>query len=85
MLCSVDYQWTTGAAEPGVQYLLVVQRGDGKRAMGSVRVSAPHGTIQIVLPGTRPDRGPFSAAVFARSGTESQRAAQISQFVNLRQ
>ncbi len=84
MLCSMDYQWISGGPQPGVEYDWVVEMGNRERMSGSAKVSKRSGTIEFALPRVRPERGPFTGAVFIKSATPGVAPQQISDFINLR-
>ena len=84
VLCSMDYQWTSGGPEPGTEYVWVVKLGDGKQLTGPADVKKPRGTIQMVLRGVRPDDGPFQGAVFVKEAAPGANLTPISGFVDLR-
>ena len=84
VLCSMDYQWTSGGPESGTEYVWVVKLGNGKQLTGPADVRKPRGTIQIVLRGVRPDDGPFQGAVFVKGATPAANPTPISGFVDLR-
>jgi hypothetical protein len=83
VLCSIDYHWVSGGAQPGVDYFWVVELGNGQRMNGSANVSKRSGTIQAILRGVKPDQGPFKAAIFMRSSSPGLSPEQISDFINL--
>ena len=83
VLCSIDYQWVTGEAQQGVEYVWVIELGNGQRMTGPANVSKQRGTIQTTLRGVKPDQGPFKAAIFTTSSSPGLTPGQISDFVNL--
>ncbi len=83
VLCSMEYQWVGGGALPGVEYLWVIELGNGQRMTGLANVSKRNGTIQAILRGVKPDQGPFKAAVFVKNQNPGLGSEQISDFVNL--
>ena len=83
MLFSMDYQWTSGGPQPGVQYTWVVETGNGKRLTGAANLSKREGTIQGVLHGVRPDQGPFKATVFVQNSSPGLAPEQLGDFIPL--
>jgi hypothetical protein len=83
MLCSMNYEWVSGGPQTGVEYVWVIELGDGQRLSGPADVSKRSGTIQPVLRGVRPDRGPFKGTVFAKSRSPGIEPTQLSDFIPL--
>ena len=83
VLCSIDYQWLSGEAQQGVQYVWVIELGNGQRMTGPANVGKRSGTIQAILRGVKPDQGPFKGAVFAKSSSPGLAPEQIAEFINL--
>ena len=66
MSFSVDYQFTQG--EPNTSgYVWVIQRAQGAPAKQPVRL-ARQGNLPILIPGWRPEEGPFQSHIEDRSG-----------------
>ena len=82
VLCSIDYQWVSGGAQQGVQYVWVIELGNGQRMTGPANVSKQRGTIQAILRGVKPDQGPFKGAVFVKSSSPGLSSEPISDFIN---
>lgn len=83
VLCSIDYQWISGAAQQGAEYVWVIELGNGQRMTGSANVAKRSGTIQAILRGVKLDQGPFKAAVFTKSASPGLGPDQLSDFINL--
>jgi hypothetical protein len=83
VLCSIDYQWVSGGAQQGVEYVWVIELGNGQRMSGPANVSKRSGTVQAILRGVKPDQGPFKAAVFMKRTSPGAATEPISDFINL--
>lgn len=83
VLVSMEYEWTSGGPQPGVEYLWVVDTGKSRRLTGRADVSKPSGTIEIILHGVRPDEGASQGAVFMKESADSP-PKQIADFIGFR-
>jgi hypothetical protein len=77
---SVDYQSPGYQPSAGARCVLVIERGDGKRAEQPAEVAAS-GTWALIIQGWPPEAGPFQARVEEISEEGSRRA--LSAFVPL--
>lgn len=84
VLCSMDFQWLSGAPEPGVEYVWVVETGNGQRLSGPANVAKQRGTVQAILRGVRPDQGPFRGAIFAKVTGTATGLQPLTTFIDLR-
>ena len=83
VLCSIDYQWVSGGAQQGIQYVWVIELGNGQRMSGPANLSKRSGTVQAILRGVKPDQGPFKGAVFAKSSSPGLAPEQLADFINV--
>jgi hypothetical protein len=83
VLCSIDYQWVSSGVQTGVQYIWVIELGNGQRMSGPANVSKRSGTVQAILRGVKPDQGPFKGAIFAKSSSPGLAPEPVSDFINL--
>lgn len=81
MSFSVDYQFQNGQPNPSNKYIWVIQRGDGK-SLGQPIQLARKGTLPIIVPGLRPETGPFKSQIVEITPDGSQQ--KISNTINLR-
>ncbi len=76
MSFSVDYQFTQG--EPGSsEYSWVIERAAGPPATEMVRLER-QGTLVVVMPGWRPEEGPF------QSHLEDQQGVRVAATLKMR-
>jgi hypothetical protein len=82
VMCSMDYEWIQGSPQQGVDYVWVVELGNGDRLAAPAKVSKRRGNMQTILRGIRPDQGPFKGAIFAKAPGAAPEP--ISDFVPLK-
>lgn len=83
VLCSIDYQWVSGGAQQGAEYVWVIELGNGHRMSGPANVAKARGTIEPILRGVKPDQGPFRAAVYMKRTSSGSAPEPVSDFINL--
>jgi len=62
MSFSVDYRFTQGRPDRASPYVWVIERSRGEPAKQEVRLT-DRGTLQILIPGWRPEEGPFQTHI----------------------
>ena len=62
MSFSVDYRFTQGQPDRSSPYVWVIERSRGEPARQEVRLT-DRGTLQILIPGWRPEEGPFQTHI----------------------
>jgi len=67
MSFSVEYQFTRGEPHPSAQYQWVIKPEKGKSLKQPVQLDR-RGTLEILIPGWRPEMGPFEAHLEDRGG-----------------
>ena len=76
MSFSVDYRFTSGQPDPALQYVWVIERAKGNSAALPVRLNA-QGTLQILIPGWRPEEGPFQSYLADYRGNRVSRSISL--------
>ncbi len=67
MSFSVDYQFAGGQAPTSSDYVWVIERANGAPLRQAVKLAAKN-TLMALVPGWRPEDGPFSTHIEDRSG-----------------
>jgi hypothetical protein len=76
MSFSVEYRFTRGQPNPSSPYVWVIERSRGNAAKMAVRL-APSGTLQILIPGWRPEEGPFQSHIEQYGGNRLSRSITL--------
>jgi len=76
MSFSVDYQFTAGDPNPTSPYVWVIERAKGTPARAPVRLGQ-RGTLPILIPGWRPEQGPFQSHIEDASGNRLSRSISL--------
>jgi len=75
MSFSVDYQFTQGEPDPaGYVWVIERTRGQPARLLGRL---AREGNLMTLIPGWRPEEGPFQTHIEDRSGKRLSTSAEL--------
>lgn len=81
MSFSVDYQFTQGGPDPTAKYVWVIKRSQGDPYQRPVQLNSK-GTLQTLIPGWRPEEGPFQSHIAEVSDEEA--LVKVSGSITLR-
>lgn len=76
MSFSVDYRFEQGQPDPSTRYLLVIERSRGEPLRQPVNLRN-EGNLGGLVPGWRPEEGPFQAHVEDRDGRRLSRSISL--------
>jgi len=76
MSFSVDYRFTSAEPNPTSPYVWVIERKQGAPARQPVRLRG-QGTLPILIPGWRPEQGPFQAHIEDTAGNRLSRSISL--------